>query len=125
MPPGQAVDSNVRIVDCGSGEVTCTDRNDLNRSKAGNRPWVLGAGDVAFSDDEVGVQVPPHAIMGPIRLGQPPGPSHSLLRKAGGGGGRITVRVNTGALGFVDGNSAPFDLLGQVSALKSAGEEQS
>ena len=40
-------------------------------------------------------------------------------------GGRVTVRVNTGALAFQGADGTPFDLLGKVSALKTAGAEQS
>ena len=40
-------------------------------------------------------------------------------------GGRVTVRVNTGALAFLAGDGAPFDLLGKVSELETAGDEQS
>ncbi len=40
-------------------------------------------------------------------------------------GGRVTVRVNTGALAFLDGDGAPLDLLGKVSALETARGEQS
>ena len=40
-------------------------------------------------------------------------------------GGRVTVRVNTGALAFPAGYGAPFDLLGKVSSLESARDEQS
>ena len=40
-------------------------------------------------------------------------------------GGRVTVRVNTGALAFPAGDGAPFDLLGEVSSLETAGDEQS
>ena len=36
-------------------------------------------------------------------------------------GGRVTVRVNTGALAFSDPNGQPFDLLGAVSTLDRAG----
>ena len=37
----------------------------------------------------------------------------------------MTVRVNTGALAFQGADGTPFDLLGQVSVLKTAGAEQS
>ena len=40
-------------------------------------------------------------------------------------GGRVTVRVNTGALAFQGADGTPFDLLGKVSVLKTAGAEQS
>ena len=36
-------------------------------------------------------------------------------------GGRVTVRVNTGTLGFQTPEGQPFDLLAKVSELKSAG----
>ena len=41
------------------------------------------------------------------------------------GGGRVTVRVNTGTLAFHTPECQPFDLLGQVSALERAGAVQS
>ena len=41
------------------------------------------------------------------------------------GGGRVTVRVNTGTLTFQTSEGQPFDLLGQVSTLECAGAVQS
>ena len=35
------------------------------------------------------------------------------------------IGVNPGALAFLDGDGVPFDLLGKVSALETAGDEQS
>ena len=44
---------------------------------------------------------------------------------AAAAGGRVTVRVNTGILAFQEEDGERFDLLGQVSVLKTAGAERS
>ena len=44
---------------------------------------------------------------------------------AAAAGGRVTVRVNTGILAFQGENGQPFDLLGKVSVLQTAGAERS
>ena len=50
-----------------------------------------------------------------------PGVFDGRRHRLRGAGGRVTVRVNTGTLGFQTPEGQPFDLLAKVSELKSAG----